>query len=163
VATSFVEEVLDYAQAGGIGTLGDDLFVTIMPDDEGVGPTVVLQEFPGGPQPFYSKAPTINLAWTVRAKDYDAARAKMAAIGNYFHAEVDVILENSRVLFFACNTPGSIGMDTRERHLLRMAMIAKATAYTPPEEEEGEPDDGGDGDGGSPGGGKDPNPGDLDP
>jgi hypothetical protein len=89
---------------------------------------------------------------------YDEARAKAGSIYEYLHAVTDVVLEFSRVLYFACNTAGSIGQDTRERELVRMNFIAKAHAYTPPSGD-GDGGTGGDeGDNDSPPGGKDPNP-----
>ncbi len=157
MADTFIEEIVDWMQADGIGTKGQSLFISEMPDDETDDPSVVVQEFPGGQGPFYSLAPTINMGITVRSASYAIARAKASHVYNRLHAVTGLVLENSRILYMACGTPGSIGTDSRNRELIRMSFLAKAHGYTAPGEGaqgEEDVDDGGSGD-------KDPNPGDL--
>lgn len=157
MALTFIEEIANYFQANDVGTREESIFVSEMPDEETDKVALVIQEFPGGQATLNDRAPLISMGITVRATSYAEARAKAAEVFNLVHAHTDVTLENSRVLYFACGTAGSIGTDSRNRELVRMNLVAKAHAYDP----EATPPPPGEEDGSDTGGGKDPNPGEF--
>jgi hypothetical protein len=122
---TFIEQVATYLQAGGIGTLGTNLFISNLPDS--VDACVAVFDTGGMPPDIYlpTKEPTFQVF--VRSTTYDLGKAKIDAIRALLHRNFNVTLVVGQTYVYsilALAEGGHIGQN--ERGLDEFSMNFKA-------------------------------------
>lgn len=120
---SLVEEVADYLEDESIGTVGTDIFVCTLPDEQDSENDIVALYDTGGIAPYDHmplKRRTIQII--VRDTDYPSAEAKARNIRDLLHNRFwqDVVTagDNFQLRSEALQEPGSIGPDEKNRYLI---------------------------------------------
>lgn len=122
---TFIEQVATYLQAGGIGTLGTNLFISNLPDS--VDSCVAVFDTGGMTPDIYlpTKEPTFQVL--VRSTTYDLGKAKIDAIRALLHRNFNVTLVVGQTYVYsilALSEGGHIGQN--ERGLDEFSMNFKA-------------------------------------
>ncbi len=122
---TFIEQVATYLQAGGIGTLGTNLFISNLPDS--VDSCVAVFDTGGMTPDIYlpTKEPTFQVL--VRSTTYDLGKAKIDAIRALLHRNFNVTLVVGQTYVYsilAMSEGGHIGQN--ERGLDEFSMNFKA-------------------------------------
>lgn len=122
---TFIEQVATYLQAGGIGTLGTNLFISNLPDS--VDSCVAVFDTGGMTPDIYlpTKEPTFQVL--VRSTTYDLGKAKIDSIRALLHRNFNVTLVVGQTYVYsilAMSEGGHIGQN--ERGLDEFSMNFKA-------------------------------------
>ena len=113
---TYINEVAQYLEDQGIGTLADDIFVNYMPPKPN---SCVMVKSTGGFKPddyIPEENPTFQIL--VRDPDLDAAMAKAQAIVSALHLKANLTLVDGGQYFYyidLLSEPGPIGPDENER------------------------------------------------
>lgn len=110
-----ISDIATYAATNGIGTLGTDLFYSILPANIDSGVVVVDT---GGPAPdkyIPTKNPTFQ--FFVRSLDYDTGKAKLDAIRALFHQKSNLTIGSIYFYYImAMSEGGHLGRDESNIH-----------------------------------------------
>jgi hypothetical protein len=91
-----LKEIGTYLQAQGIGTLGADLFLGLMPDQP--DNCIALFEYAGSPPAMHWSGEYPGLQVRVRGTSYEAARSKIGEVINKLHGLHEQMLSGTRYL-----------------------------------------------------------------
>ena len=109
-----LKEIGTYLQSQGIGTLGADLFLGLMPDQP--DNCIVLFEYAGSPPDLHWNGEYPGLQVRVRNKSYAAARTKIEGIYELLHGLHNQILSGTRYLLIkARGSPEVLKRDNNNR------------------------------------------------
>jgi hypothetical protein len=109
-----LKEIGTYLQSQGIGTLGADLFLGLMPDQP--DNCVTLFEYAGSPPDLHWAGEYPGLQVRVRNKSYAAARAKIREIAKELHGLHEQTLSGTRYLLIkARGSPEVLKRDANNR------------------------------------------------
>lgn len=112
---NYIDDVADFLEDQGIGTVGTNLFIgrTIDSDDSSLPNNIVVLYETGGIEPSHyipTKNPTFQVY--VRNTDYALGRAKIEAVRTALHQTYgDTIGSTYFYTIFAQSEPGYIGRD----------------------------------------------------
>jgi len=103
-----------FLQSQGIGTLGADLFLGLMPDQP--DNCVVLFEYAGSPPDLHWPGEYPGLQVRVRNKSYKAARTKIGEVMTSLHGLHEIVLGGTRYLLVkARGSPEVLKRDNNNR------------------------------------------------
>ena len=109
-----LKEIGTYLQSQGMGTLGADLFLGLMPDQP--DNCIALFEYAGSPPDLHWEGEYPRLQVRVRDKSYAAARAKIGSIVALLHGLHEQVLSNTRYLLIkALGSPEVLKRDANNR------------------------------------------------
>jgi hypothetical protein len=109
-----LKEIGTYLQSQGIGTLGADLFLGLMPDQP--DNCIALFEYAGSPPDLHWNGEYPGLQVRVRNKSYAAARAKIGEVMNELHGLHEQTLSGVRYLLIkARGSPEILKRDENNR------------------------------------------------
>ena len=91
-----LNEIGTYLQSQGIGTLGTDLFLGLMPDQP--DNCIALFEYAGSPPDLHWNGEYPGLQVRVRDKSYPAGKAKIKQIVRVLHGLHETVLGGTRYL-----------------------------------------------------------------
>jgi hypothetical protein len=91
-----LKEIGTYLQGQGIGTLGANLFLGLMPDQP--DNCIALFEYAGSPPDLHWNGEYPGLQVRVRNKSYAAGRAKIGEVVNELHGLHEQVLSGTRYL-----------------------------------------------------------------
>lgn len=112
-----LDDIGDYLQTHGVGTIGNNLFKGKMPDQP--DDCTALFEYAGKPPDLHWDGEYPGLQVRVRNKNYTAGRAKIEEIKNLLHGLTEQMLGTTRYLLIRANqSPESIGQDKNGRNEL---------------------------------------------
>lgn len=125
---SWIEDVVDYMEAQGLGTKASDLFYANEPDsdDESLDDIVTVLQITS-PEPD-KDLPTQEPAFTcrVRSSDYDTGEAKCQSIRSVLHRAAAVDSGDTHFFFILLFTePRHIGRDDQGRHIFEIDFRAR--------------------------------------
>jgi len=108
------EEVAYYLQNQGLGTVGQNIFVSFIPDS----PDSLICVIDSGGYPSDVYAPIDNPTIQIRVRDvnYPACHDKAWTIYDLFNRNIEYYLGSLRILYsYVMQTPVYIGRDTKQR------------------------------------------------
>jgi len=109
-----LKEIGTYLQSQGIGTLGADLFLGLMPDQP--DNCIALFEYAGSPPDLHWNGEYPGLQVRVRNKSYAAARAKIVEVAKKLHGLHEQTLSGTRYLLVkARGSPEVLKRDANNR------------------------------------------------
>ena len=109
-----LKEIGAYLQSQGIGTLGTDLFLGLMPDQP--DNCIALFEYAGSPPDLHWNGEYPGLQVRVRNKSYAAARTKIEETMKKLHGLHEQILSGTRYLLIkARGSPEILKRDANNR------------------------------------------------
>ena len=109
-----LKEIGTYLQAQGIGTLGADIFLGLMPDQP--DDCVALFEYAGSPPDLHWNGEYPGLQVRVRNKSYAAGRAKIEEVVKELHGAHELTLNGTRYLLIkARGSPEVLKRDNNNR------------------------------------------------
>ncbi len=109
-----LKEIGTYLQSQGIGTLGTDLFLGLMPDQP--DNCIALFEYAGSPPDLHWNGEYPGLQVRVRNKSYGTGREKIQRIYELLHGLHNQILSGTRYLLIkARGSPEVLKRDTNNR------------------------------------------------
>lgn len=114
-----LDDLLNYAEAQGLGTIGVNLFASRTPQNPDNCMSISLS---GGPAPD-RYLPTANPTFQVliRTKEYDQGAERMAAVRSVFHRKANIMMGSTYVYYTALTAEGGpIGNDTEGRELFSL-------------------------------------------
>ena len=107
-------EIGAYLQSQGIGTLGADLFLGLMPDQP--DNCIALFEYAGSPPDLHWNGEYPGLQVRVRNKSYAAGRAKIEEVVTELHGAHELTLNSTRYLLIkAWGSPEVLKRDNNNR------------------------------------------------
>lgn len=110
-----LEDIGNYLQANGVGTVGTDIFLGQMP--EAPDNCVALFEYAGYSPDLHWDGERPGLQVRVRNKSYAAGRAKAEQIVQKLHGLAEGMLSGTRYLLIrAEQSPESLGRDANGRN-----------------------------------------------
>lgn len=110
---SYIDDITQYLEDEGVGTIGTDLFKSYMPD-RGDGTSVAVLERGGTePDPYLpTKEPTFQVL--VRANDFSTGRTKLDAVRSALHRTANLSQGDTYFYFIlATSEGGHIGRNDR--------------------------------------------------
>ena len=109
-----LKEIGTYLQTQGIGTLGADIFLGLMPDQP--DNCIALFEYAGGPPDLHWAGEYPGLQVRVRNKGYAAARTKIGEVMDELHGLHEQTLHGTRYLLIkARGSPEVLKRDNNNR------------------------------------------------
>ena len=109
-----LKEIGTYLQSQGIGTLGDNLFLSLMPDKP--DNCIALFEYAGSPPDLHWNGEYPGLQVRVRNKSYAAARTKIEETMKKLHGLHEQMLSGTRYLLIkARGSPEVLKRDNNNR------------------------------------------------
>lgn len=106
-----LDDIATYLQAGGVGTIGTDLFKGELPPDP--DNCVAIYEYAGQPPLVSVNIDRPGLQVRVRNQGYAQARAKIEQVYLLLHALANTTLSGERYLIIrAVQSPFSMGRDS---------------------------------------------------
>lgn len=112
-----LKDIGEYLEAEGVGTLGKDIFLGLLPDTPDT--CVVLYEYAGSPPDLHWNGEYPGLHIKVRANDYVAVRAKVKAVSAALHGLYETILNDTRYLLIkAKGSPEVFDRDEKDRIIM---------------------------------------------
>ena len=109
-----LKEIGTYLQSQGIGTLGADIFLGLMPDQP--DNCIALFEYAGSPPDLHWNGEYSGLQVRVRDKSYPAGRAKIEQIARVLHGLHETVLGGTRYLLVkARGSPEVLKRDANNR------------------------------------------------
>ena len=109
-----LKEIGTYLQSQGIGTLGADLFLGLMPDQP--DNCIALFEYAGSPPDLHWNGEYPGLQVRVRNKSYAAGRAKIEEVVTELHGAHELTLNSTRYLLIkARGSPEVLKRDNNNR------------------------------------------------
>ena len=109
-----LKEIGVYLQSQGIGTLGADLFLGLMPDQP--DNCIALFQYAGSPPDLHWNGEYPGLQVRVRNKSYAAARTKIREVAKKLHGLHEQTLSGTRYLLFkARGSPEVLKRDNNNR------------------------------------------------
>lgn len=113
-----LDDIADYLQAQGIGTVGGDIHKGFLPDQP--DNLVAVFEYAGSPMELtMCDSPVVErpgLQVRVRNRTYPAAKAKIEAVVDALHGLAETVLGATRYLLIRANqSPASMGRDASNR------------------------------------------------
>lgn len=110
-----LDDIANYLQTQGIGTVGTDIFRGLMPDQP--DNCIALFEYAGSPPDLHWNGEYPGLQVRVRNKSYSAGRAKIGAVVDVLHGLTEQVLGTTRYLLIRANqSPESLGRDNNGRN-----------------------------------------------
>ncbi len=109
-----LNEIGTYLQTQGIGTLGADIFLGLMPDQP--DNCIALFEYAGSPPDLHWEGEYPGLQVRVRNKSYAAGRAKIKEVVTELHGAHELTLNGTRYLLIkARGSPEVLKRDANNR------------------------------------------------
>ena len=109
-----LKEISTYLQSQGIGTLGANLFLGLMPDQP--DNCIALFEYAGSPPDLHWNGEYPGLQVRVRNKSYAAGRAKIEEVVTELHGAHELTLNGTRYLLIkARGSPEVLKRDNNNR------------------------------------------------
>jgi hypothetical protein len=109
-----LKEIGTYLQSQGIGTLGTDLFLGLMPDQP--DNCITLFQYAGSPPDLHWSGEYPGLQVLVRDKSYPAGKAKIEQIVRELHGLHETVLGGTRYLLIkARGSPEILKRDANNR------------------------------------------------
>jgi len=109
-----LKEIGTYLQSQGIGTLGTDLFLGLMPDQP--DNCIALFEYAGAPLALHWNGEYPGLQVRVRGTSYAAARTKIGEVAKKLHGLHEQTLSGTRYLLIkARGSPEVLKRDANNR------------------------------------------------
>ena len=109
-----LREIGAYLQSQGIGTLGANVFLGLMPDQP--DNCIALFEYAGSPPDLHWDGEYPRLQVRVRDKSYAAARAKIGTVAALLHGLHEQVLSDTRYLLIkALGSPEVLKRDNNNR------------------------------------------------
>jgi len=109
-----LNDISTYLQAQGVGTVGTDIFLGLMPDQP--DNCIALFEYAGSPPDLHWKGEYPRLQVRVRDKSYAAARAKIGTVAALLHGLHEQVLSDTRYLLIkALGSPEVLKRDNNNR------------------------------------------------
>jgi hypothetical protein len=109
-----LKEIGTYLQSQGIGNLGTDLFLGLMPDQP--DDCIALFQYAGSPPDLHWEGEYPRLQVRVRDKSYAAARAKIGTVAALLHGLHEQVLSDTRYLLIkALGSPEVLKRDANNR------------------------------------------------
>jgi len=109
-----LKEIGTYLQGQGIGTLGTDIFLGLMPDEP--DNCIALFEYAGSPPDLHWNGEYPGLQVRVRNKSYAAARTKIGEVMDKLHGLHEQTLSGTRYLLVkARGSPEVLKRDNNNR------------------------------------------------
>jgi len=109
-----LKEIGTFLQSQGIGTLGADIFLGLMPDKP--DNCIALFEYAGSPPDLHWEGEYPGLQARVRDKSYPAGKAKIEQIARVLHGLHETVLGGTRyVLVKARGSPEVLKRDNNNR------------------------------------------------
>ena len=109
-----LKEIGTYLQSQGIGTLGANLFLGLMPDQP--DNCIALFEYAGSPPDLHWNGEYPGLQVRVRNKSYAAGRAKIKEVVTELHGAHELTLNGTRYLLIkARGSPEVLKRDANNR------------------------------------------------
>ena len=109
-----LKEIGTHLQSQGIGTLGTNLFLGLMPDQP--DNCIALFEYAGSPPDLHWSGEYPGLQVRVRDKSYPAGRAKIEQIVRILHGLHETVLDGTRYLLIkARGSPEVLKRDANNR------------------------------------------------
>ena len=109
-----LKEIGTYLQSQGIGTLGANLFLGLMPDQP--DNCIALFEYAGSPPDLHWNGEYPGLQVRVRNKSYAAGRAKIEEVVKELHGAHELTLNGTRYLLIkARGSPEVLKRDNNNR------------------------------------------------
>lgn len=110
-----LEDIGQYLQSQGIGTLGVDIFLGILPSES--DNCIALFEYAGSPPDLHWNGEYPGLQVMVRNADYPAGRVKIEQVKNTLHGLYEQVLNGTRYLLIkAKQSPECLGLDDNQRY-----------------------------------------------
>lgn len=109
-----LSDIGNYLQAQGIGTLGTNIFLGLIPDEP--DNCVALFEYAGSPPDLHWNGEYPGLQVRVRNKSYAAARTKIGEVAKKLHGLHEQMLSGTRYLLIkARGSPEVLKRDNNNR------------------------------------------------
>ena len=109
-----LNDISTYLQAQGVGTVGTDIFLGLMPDQP--DNCIALFEYAGSPPDLHWEGEYPRLQVRVRDKSYAAARAKIGTVAALLHGLHEQVLSDTRYLLIkALGSPEVLKRDANNR------------------------------------------------
>ena len=109
-----LKEIGAYLQSQGIGNLGTDIFLGLMPEQP--DNCIALFEYAGSPPDLHWDGEYPRLQVRVRDKSYAAARAKIGTVAALLHGLHEQVLSDTRYLIIkALGSPEVLKRDENNR------------------------------------------------
>lgn len=125
-----IDDIAQYLEDEELGTVGEDIFKSKIPDDEGgtYSDIIVVLETGGvSPDPYIpTKSPTFQVY--VRASDYESGREVIESIRTALHQKANITLVSGGNYYYyilALGEPGHIGQDEQGRDEFSINFRAK--------------------------------------
>lgn len=133
-AIDFLDELLDYLDENGIGTVNTDIFMGKMPPNP--SDCVVIKGNPTGRNTPASEIPIMEyprFQILVRASNYGDGAAKLREVRTLLHGKLNFWLPHFRVLIIQCEQDGGpLGQDDQGRSEFSINFISEHHYGTPP-------------------------------
>ena len=116
-----IEELADYLQTSGIGTVGTDIFISELPFNKTdiIAIHATVSPDPDKAVPFYVQVVDITARFSQYKEGYD----KLKSIFDLLHQKVHYEMgENHIYLSYAMGMPVDNDRDAERRHLLQLTM-----------------------------------------
>lgn len=112
-----LDEIGNYLQAQGVGTIGTDLYLSQMPDQPDTA--LSIQETGGYPPDLHADIDYPTFQIMCRSMDYQTARSKAEDAFKVLHGLAETILGTRRYLLIsAMQSPTYIGRDASMREMI---------------------------------------------
>lgn len=125
---NLIDEVGQYLDAQGVGTLADTLFLAYLPEDTTDTFDITVLNTGGTTPDAYlpTNEPTFQVY--IRANDYETGLAKLNAVRQALHRQANVQLVTSGIYFYfilAISEGGHLGRDEQGRDLFSINFRAR--------------------------------------